>query len=361
MSDSTSAPLKNDLSFCDTIQPPSDDSFRLGANLHPDLWPHLFQFLAEPFSLAMTCKTLFCENLLWWFSYKLKNETRGYRYKWETTSCSDADDPMAFWIPLWSEAYEKTTNYYKKAQGLKTISWPILTSSPEVRNWDHAQTKAQKEVRQHRFFGTSPVLMVCSYTGDQYQSLLKLWGVDTIPMHERCEKKGISGQQPDFMGSNGWPGWEQCAGYCNDENLEILSLAYGGSDPGGRNWDRFANIQLHTVVTYKKLVGIVLVTEILQFDFSLFQRFILLKLPEVIKEEHEALPVLILCEKSRRGYEGPNRQMLWRDGEFKGRFWGSDEIAKIVRPVGLFVLEDYQQGLNWLYQTRVNMINNRQA
>jgi hypothetical protein len=201
-------------------------------------------------------------------------------------------------------------------------------------------------------FGRYPVLLVCSSTGGEFTSFTNRLGETAVPLEDRFKKLGLS-YSNDWLGTSGFPGWEQaCCWFTNDE-LELLCFAYGGSDPGRRAWSRYAD-QKHTMATYNNLVGIVLVSEIIQFDITQFNRLVLKNLQEVIPENMPLLPILILKKPGwlNRNEIPDQQQRLWMEGE--------GEFRACTRPVGIFHIGSWELGLNWLYNTRLNLLNHRE-
>lgn len=309
----------------------------------------------EPQLLPLVCKRFLQDNSLWWRVFKYWNRGRAHRYKFETRQSSSIDDWRSFWVPLDTDNlnYDPHINYRSAVGHCVWIS-PDTYDLVRDLDWNKALEKPlEKRNRAGKAFGTAPVLFVCSSTGSDYTHLTSSMQVDLTPMASRVfEQTGLDLPQ-DFLGSHGWPGWEQFSGATAD-GLELLAVAYGGSDPPGRFWSRNANTFQHTRETYQNMVGIVLVADIIQFSMHQLQRWILSKFKEdVLPDSFHLLPILIL----KFDYYGDSepadcRQMLWYEQDITR----TENRNLIPTPTAVFPVACYAEGLRWLYMTRLALL-----
>ena len=200
-------------------------------------------------------------------------------------------------------------------------------------------------------FGLRPVLLVVSCMGGGWRMFTRQLKLDQREVHlhsmeERLVAHGILEAQEVDAGHRGpfsvtgFPGWESVSGDIDHGSLELVCAAFGGSDPGNRNWAKFGSELQHSRSTLANLVGIVLCcTQEVHFDISQFLSVILHPLQNLIGDKRTAsLPIAIVCSrKKNRGV--PEDQFQWCPDSNVTRFFMHDSRATAI--------------LDWIYHTRI--------
>lgn len=215
----------------------------------------------EPWKLVLVCKQFYESNWVWWLVFELKTSRRGWRYNFESSQVSSAQNADSFWIAMEGEQAEGEFRPEKDYRSLSGVSG-VVPRSKLYGGWAYdldwtklllAPIPHSKRWLSGKAFGGCPVLFVCSSCGSGWMPLtMKLPDCEMHPIIDQVNSQlGVS-QPSDFIGTNGWPGWEQMTGTTG--NLQVLGIAYGGSDPPGRLWHRYAGDHEHVMATYKNMV-----------------------------------------------------------------------------------------------------------
>lgn len=325
--------------------------------------------VSEPFRLPLVCTRFLDDNWIWWLTYTYWNHDRAFIYSFHNTQASSDQPYQQFWKKLGPEFFP----YLPELNYRQLAGRSILVSNHSLRcgwsydlDWtDAVRLPGREKVKRQRGragkqFGYAPVLLACSSVGSGYLDLTSKMTENMLtPMKDRVLEQ--LGTEMDPFAS-GWPGWEHMTGVT--DNLELLAVAYGGSDV---YWTRFSSAVTHVKKTYDNLIGVVLVTEIMQFDMHQFQRYILKCLQDVIPENFDILPILILKTESfltrnhvkTAPYQMPNQFLWYPTDPYKDTT--DFEVAKLPpTPTAIFPINEWDYGMRWLYFTRMSLQNHSQ-